>query len=676
MRRLCAPVIAFLNRLSYPLKFALIGTVSIAAVLVLASQLLGELGKQIVFAESERAGAEYIGSVSKLLQRVQQHRGIAGSLLGGDASARQALDAKREEILAAIAEVDRTDKVHGELLKTTEKWGAIKDAWQDLGSAVTGMTSSESYEAHTKLCGEILGFISHVGDTSSLMLDPEISTFYLMDAAVLKLPSLSEACGQMRAYGVGLASRKTVTTEDRIKMTTLSAGVASLLQDASTDVEKGLEDGSLEGTALRAAMSKHVDGVKSYLAVVNEHFLTVETATIAPAEYRRIATESIDPIYASWAEDLKVLDAGLSIRLHKLEKSQQTAYVVIIAVVILLVYLFVSFFYAVAGTVTSLATVSQKLASGDLTSSLHLNCRDEFQVVEKSFNGMIDQWRGAMEKLKAITDRLAAASTELSATSDEAARGSNKQKEQAEQAATAMEQMSATVVEVAENSNRAAEAARTTAAEARAGSQVVNEAVTAMNMIAQRVQDLSNTIGALGVSSDQIGEIVSVINDIADQTNLLALNAAIEAARAGEQGRGFAVVADEVRKLAERTVKATKEISGMIKRIQSDTSGAVRSMEEWTGLVGGGVEKVRRTGQVLEQILGKADDVGARVTQIATATTEQSSATDQVTSSITSIAEIAKQTSSGAVESARAAQDLSQLASEIEKIVEGFRISA
>lgn len=676
MRRLCAPVIAFLNRLSYPLKFALIGTVSIAAVLVLASQLLGELGKQIVFAESERAGAEYIGSVSKLLQRVQQHRGIAGSLLGGDASARQALDAKREEILAAIAEVDRTDKVHGELLKTTEKWGAVKDAWQDLGSAVTGMTSSESYDAHTKLCGEILGFISLVGDTSSLMLDPEISTFYLMDAAVLKLPSLSEACGQMRAYGVGLASRKTVTTEDRIKMTTLSAGVASLLQDASTDVEKGLEDGSLEGTALRVAMSKHVDGVKGYLGVVNEHFLTVETATIAPAEYRRIATESIDPIYASWAEDLKVLDAGLSIRLRKLEKSQQTAYVVIIAVVILLVYLFVSFFYAVAGTVTSLATVSQKLASGDLTSSLHLNCRDEFQVVEKSFNGMIDQWRGAMEKLKAITDRLAAASTELSATSDEAARGSSKQKEQAEQAATAMEQMSATVVEVAENSNRAAEAARTTAAEARAGSQVVNEAVTAMNMIAQRVQDLSNTIGALGVSSDQIGEIVSVINDIADQTNLLALNAAIEAARAGEQGRGFAVVADEVRKLAERTVKATKEISGMIKRIQSDTSGAVRSMEEWTGLVGGGVEKVRRTGQVLEQILGKADDVGARVTQIATATTEQSSATDQVTSSITSIAEIAKQTSSGAVESARAAQDLSQLASEIEKIVEGFRISA
>jgi methyl-accepting chemotaxis protein len=236
--------------------------------------------------------------------------------------------------------------------------------------------------------------------------------------------------------------------------------------------------------------------------------------------------------------------------------------------------------------------------------------------------------------------------------------------------------MSATVMQVSDNSNQAAEASRKAAESAREGGAILEETLTKMRSMAASVGATAKKVEELGKSSDQIGRIVGVIDEIADQTNLLALNAAIEAARAGEQGRGFAVVADEVRKLAERTTKATNEIAQMIQSVQVETKTAVTAMVEGTKQVEEGVAFTTRAGDSLKQIISMSETVGEMITQIATAATEQSSATEEINRSMTEIAKLVRESTAGVQQSAQACQGLSGLALDMQKLVSTFKVES
>ena len=314
------------------------------------------------------------------------------------------------------------------------------------------------------------------------------------------------------------------------------------------------------------------------------------------------------------------------------------------------------------------------VASGDLRVKLTQQGIDEIGQLTTAFARMTDNICSIINQITNTSIQVAAASNQLHSTAERIATGAEEVAAQTCTVATAGEEMSATSGDIAQNCQLAAEGALRASQTASAGAVVVERTVAVMGQIAEKVQESAKTVENLGARSDQIGNIIGTIEDIADQTNLLALNAAIEAARAGEQGRGFAVVADEVRALAERTTRATKEIGGMIKAIQNETKDAVTAMEQGVLQVQTGTEEAAKSGQALQEILEQINDVAMQVNQIATAAEEQTATTGEISSNMMHITEVVKQTSNGAHESATVASQLNGNAEELQRLVRQFKV--
>ena len=319
--------------------------------------------------------------------------------------------------------------------------------------------------------------------------------------------------------------------------------------------------------------------------------------------------------------------------------------------------------------------VTQEIADGNLTKRITLTSHDEIGEICDSINNIVVHFHEVITRVAHNTRQVSSASTQLSFAAEQMASGAARVAGQADTVATASEEMAATSNEIASNCTSAANSSQQANLAAEAGVEVVRGTVKGMNQIAKNVRESALSISNLGTKSEQIGGIVRTINDIADQTNLLALNAAIEAARAGEHGRGFAVVADEVRALAHRTTTATKEIGQLIKSVQTETRDAIKVMETGVREVERGTVEAEKSGTALEEILEQISSVTMQVNQIATAAEEQTATTDEISGNIQSISEVVQSTATSAQESAASALQLSHLAEEQQKLVGQFTLS-
>ncbi|MGD1046615.1 MAG: methyl-accepting chemotaxis protein [Bacteroidota bacterium] len=326
--------------------------------------------------------------------------------------------------------------------------------------------------------------------------------------------------------------------------------------------------------------------------------------------------------------------------------------------------------------VRDIKAVQVSIDNADLNTQFNTTRQDEMGHLQHSFDRFVGSIRDTLLQVSETAASVASASAEISSSTEQMAAGSQEQTSQSEEIARAVEQMAKTIAVNSENAGETAHTAEQAKAAAEQGGKVVTDTVTEMKQIANVVRESAGTIQNLGKSSDQIGEIIGVIEHIADQTNLLALNAAIEAARAGEQGRGFAVVADEVRKLAEQTTKATKQIAGMIQQIQSDSHGAVSSMANATKQVDAGIVLADRAGASLQEIVQTSQKVTDMVSQIAVANEEQSSTSEQISKNMEAIATVTQQTASGTQQIARAAEDLNRLTEALQQLVNQFKLTS
>jgi len=331
--------------------------------------------------------------------------------------------------------------------------------------------------------------------------------------------------------------------------------------------------------------------------------------------------------------------------------------------------------YSISSAIARVIAFLQTMAQGNLTSNIVALRNNEISKILRAMSALQDSMRTVISGIQTTAGQLATASSDLSRTSENIANGTNKAASETDSVSSAVDDLSSVSVEIAHNCQQMAEKASDTRNSATEGERIIGGMATMMGEIGRMVTDTTAAVESLGANSGHIGAIIASIEEIADQTNLLALNAAIEAARAGEQGRGFAVVADEVRRLAERTTTATREIQTIIDVLQRDVKNVVGSMEQSAKSVREGTHGVERSNQAIDTIKDQIEVLAMGVSQVATAAEEQSATTAGITNNMHLITQVISNSSHDAQSTRQAASELANTASRLQEMVSRFKLA-
>ena len=317
---LLGPAVSLLGRLKYAQKFALIGLTLLIPLVLFMVLYISQTNAQIGLSEKERLGLEYIVTVRKMLEHVPQHRGMSVALLSGDAGFKEKMIAKQGEIEEDIKVLDGVDRKLGADLKTQEKWSGIKTKWQDLKGKVFGLSPRTASTRTRPLIADMIALIGHVGETSTLILDPKLDTYYLMDTIVAKLPALLENMGQARAVGSGVAAKKSASVEEKVHLLTL----AGLIQSATQSMHDGMHAAFRARpdlkTSLRPFLHASDDGAKKLVETTMKRLLSAERIDMSPAEYFAQATDAIGAGFKLFDAVAPALDNLLKARIGGLRK--------------------------------------------------------------------------------------------------------------------------------------------------------------------------------------------------------------------------------------------------------------------------------------------------------------------------------------------------------------------
>lgn len=449
------------------------------------------------------------------------------------------------------------------------------------------------------------------------------------------------------------------------------SGKAEFEKNANAGIDQALVGintlaGSIPSTYLPGLQAATV-GLKAYQAAVGQ--------------YRDAQLASKQALETMSKEGQTLLDLSAKLNTDQYAKreseSQKAKSTLSLATVLALVFGVIAAWIItrqIVGPLLQTLRIVERVADGDLSQDLVVDRRDEMGQLQTSIQRMTLNLRQLISGIRDGVTQIASAAEELSAVTEQTSAGVNSQKVETDQVATAMHEMTATVQEVARNAEEASEAAVAADQQAREGDRVVNEAIVQIERLASEVGNSTEAMNELKRESDKIGSVLDVIKSVAQQTNLLALNAAIEAARAGEAGRGFAVVADEVRSLAQRTQKSTEEIEQLIAGLQSGTQQVATIMDNSRELTVSSVDLTRRAGSSLENITKTVSAIQAMNQQIAAAAEEQSATAEEINRSILNVRDVSEQTSAASEETAASSVELARLGNHLQVLVSKFRV--
>ncbi|WP_017756232.1 methyl-accepting chemotaxis protein [Calidifontibacillus oryziterrae] len=701
MKRVFAPGTYLINRFKYSGKFLLIGAIMLIPLLVLSILLLSEINDDIQVAEQEVLGASYNNEMKTFLKYMQQHRGTTNTYLNGNESFKEKMITIQQQLAESVNRIDQLDNKIGAELRTTEAWLAIKNKWEPMPEKVLTMKAPDSFALHTEVIDDTLELIKTVADHSNLTVVSQLESSYLMQSIVTDLPVLTEYMGKARGLGSGVAAKGSMTEEEKLSLISF----ISLTKESANNISRAFSVINKENPTVGAEIEESVQtsekAVAEFLHVFENKI--VKTIDIDSATFFDLGTVAIDHSFNLYELETKVLNELLSENVQQLAIKKTIIISIVTLLIVVITYLGISFFLSVKETVNDLVNISGEMAKGNLTVRTNIKSRDELLLVGNAFNHMAESFTAMIEKSQLAVNQLATALDQLSANADDTdetsiqiaksinnvASGATKQSTHIGLIGEMLEDTKGQVAFGSKKVMKALQQAIESTKFANEGNAAISEAISHLGDVTRTVEFATDSIQKLGKRSNEIGGIIKVITDISDQTNLLALNAAIEAARAGEQGKGFAVVAEEVRKLAEQSNGAAKEIIRLIDAIQSETSVTVRTMESNLTAVQGQVNIIEKGGESLKEIVANVEETEISVKDVQDVLIKLETNSENVYKSVKDIAVIIEDTAGSAEEVASAAQQqsatvedmstnataLAKLADELQEEIQRFKIS-
>ena len=696
-RILFFPAAKIMNRLTYLQKFVLIGVLFIFQAMVMMYFLIAEMNKGIDFAFKERMGVEYIRALTPLLEEIHSYRLTA---LQTAAGTKEKILEKQQKIDGYIEVIELLDKRLDRELGTSQQWQRVKGTWSE-SKKIIANPSQNAYSANEQLNQEVIALISHIGDTSNLILDPDLDSYYVMDAVINKMPLMLNQIETGKIISSKIPYQTTLGPGDKVAYIVSNGLVKSNLDIA----DKGLAIAGKENSMVR----EYLEVDNKTCSAATDQFLTIlssviQTGKMTVDQNTAVATgqTATDAGWRLYKKEIQLLDDLLQIRIDGFAKHRM--YVVMFNLLILigvLLPLFIGFNISVRETIYGLHSLMNKVAAGDLTFRGQITGQDELGQLIIAFNKTLDSICTMVQDIASATTALAGSSNKLIDIAGSLAANSQETSARVSTVSAAAEQITAgsglaagdaaavsqTITAIASRAEETAEAvnkcrdasrhttelvlqlsdgSRTTSVSigkiavfGRTVSASVDQTAAAVGAISnaltivntncqrsliitsaagQRSRETNEIISQLSASSKQINKIVDIIHSIAEQTNMLALNATIQAAGAGEAGKGFAVVAGEVKELAKRTTEATGRISRQIEDMQV-------KMVEAVAAVGKIDEVIVETGQISIDIATAVTEQANNISDISNAMLLAAKQATHMSEGITGIAAIADQAS-------------------------------
>ncbi|NMX57279.1 methyl-accepting chemotaxis protein [Pseudomonas sp. WS 5146] len=676
MKRLLYPAVALMNRLSFGMKFSLISVLFLLPMLATNYFLVRDSWSQFQGTRIELQSLDLLGSSLALrrdletlnnqvqINAVLGQSGKAGDLEGKISALEQGVLSRLQSLNAMTVDPEQASAFDG---KRDELIAAFKAQQQE-----TSLLSKSALIGKLLNKAQMLSQI--IASQSGLSRDPQSDLRQLSELLTSVTAQVTQTLGEGRAMGAYSLGQGFLNSSSSTRFDELLQQLEKLQAEYALKLQDALGASTAAHTALDSLAQASSASLKQGSELFEEQVVMAQTLDAPWQGFYDDVSRLMAQTYQLNDTTLRFLEQQLQQRLAQNRTHMVVLVCALVAVFLLIFYLYAGFYASTRTTLRRLGAMMDKVAAGDMTVTFVAHSRDELGDLGQVFNGTVAKIHDLIERVGHTVSQVELQAGQVQAVSSQSNQAVSGQRSQIEQVATAMNQMSSTAQEVARSAAAAVNSAHSVNHETVTGRGLVQSQQGSIARLASEIDESVRVINQLAADSQSISSVLEVIKSIAEQTNLLALNAAIEAARAGEQGRGFAVVADEVRTLARRTQHSTEEIEQMISRLHSGVGAAVKAMGTSHTMADGTVAQSEKVQQALENILGAVGMIVDQNQQIAAAVEQQTAVAQDIDQNIVEINRAGEHAAQGAQQTEAASRQLSLQVIELKHLIGAFRV--